>query len=153
MFARQVDSCYGTLWVWGLEWVCKNWNLQGFTTQLHHKLHLAYYDAKSATLQWTWFLNCPPQFCHAVHTDEASLTAHQCVFGQRNILFYYFLCVVACNVLLWFAMLSLFFTFLYCFIFIQTEFLYAVVQIFRHDNEVKIQHLNEFPSSTESHLI
>lgn len=103
MFARQVDSCYGTLWVWGLEWVCKNWNSQGFTTQLHHKLHLAYYDAKSATLQWAWFLNCPPQFYHAVHTDEASLTAHQCVFGQRNILFYYFLCVVACNVLLWFV--------------------------------------------------
>lgn len=51
MFARQVDSYYGTLWVWGLEWVCKNWNLRGFTTQLHHKLHLAYYDAKSATLQ------------------------------------------------------------------------------------------------------
>lgn len=150
MFARQVDSCYGTLWVWGLEWVCKNWNLQGFTTQLHHKLHLAYYDAKSARLQWTWFLNCPPQFCHAVHTDEASLTS---VYLDRGIFSFIIFSVLSLVILLWFAMLSLFFTFLYCFIFIQTEFLYTVVQIFRHDNEVKIQHLNEFPFSTESHLI
>uniref|UniRef100_A0A3Q3CML6 Potassium voltage-gated channel subfamily D member 3 n=1 Tax=Haplochromis burtoni TaxID=8153 RepID=A0A3Q3CML6_HAPBU len=59
-----------------LTWVCKNWNLRGFTTQLHHKLHLAYYDAHEFVDEQIYEQNCLETALQTYPSRSPSVSSH-----------------------------------------------------------------------------